>query len=67
MQNMEAVCSSNPPLPTYKMYGVPLYQTQQKQESVTHYSDGTQGRQLSIKKFIRRSCAGKENGGSFLR
>lgn len=67
MPNNEAVPSSKPPLPTYKIYGVPLYQTQQKQDSVTHHSDGTQGRQLSIEKFTRRSCTGKENGGSFLR
>jgi len=44
MPNMEAVCSSKPPLPTNKQYGVPLYRTQEKQESVTRHSDGIQSR-----------------------
>jgi hypothetical protein len=67
MPNIEAVYSSKPPLPTYKLYRVLLYRTQQKQESVTRHSDGIQGRQLSIETFTRRSCAGKENGVNFLR
>jgi hypothetical protein len=67
MPNMEAVYSSKPPLATYKLYSVPICRTQQKQESVTRYSDGKQGRQLSIETFTRSSCAGKENGGNFLR
>lgn len=44
MPNMEAVCSSKPPSPTYKLYGVPLYRTQQKQESATRYSGGIEDR-----------------------